>query len=324
MKKFKLVEARLDDEWDKFIDSSKNGTIFSNSFFLKHTNYKIFYCYQNSEIKAAIALTQKDGKIILDDLVIYNGIIYANPQKNQNHSQTLSEQFQIQEFIANELTNLFNHIEMRLHPSIVDIRAFLWVNYGTNLPKYQHNIRYTSYIDISDFRKVEKLEDISIYNKASTSRRQQIRYALKKGYETKAEEISKLDKFIELYIMTMKRQNLEIDSYWLNKMKKLSYDLISKNKAKLYGSYDENGELGSMAIFAWDNKRAYYLYGANHPDKRKGHTGTDILWKAFYDLSSMGIDEVDLEGVNSPYRGWFKLSFGGDIIPYYYLKYEGD
>jgi len=26
-----------------------------------------------------------------------------------------------------------------------------------------------------------------------------------------------------------------------------------------------------------------------------------------------------MEGVNSPHRGWFKLSFGGDIRPYYQI-----
>ena len=71
----------------------------------------------------------------------------------------------------------------------------------------------------------------------------------------------------------------------------------------------------------WDNKRAYYIFGANDPAKRDGHSGTNVLWDAFYDLSKLGINEVDVEGVNSPHRGWFKLSFGGNIIPYYEMKW---
>ena len=76
-----------------------------------------------------------------------------------------------------------------------------------------------------------------------------------------------------------------------------------------------------MAFFGWDNKRAYYIFGANDPAKRNGHTGTNVLWEAFYDLSKMGINEVDLEGINSPKRGWFKLSFGGNIRPYYEISF---
>ena len=33
------------------------------------------------------------------------------------------------------------------------------------------------------------------------------------------------------------------------------------------------------------------------------------------------IQEVDLEGVNSPERGWFKLSFGGDLRCYHQVYF---
>jgi hypothetical protein len=39
-------------------------------------------------------------------------------------------------------------------------------------------------------------------------------------------------------------------------------------------------------------------------------------------LALEGIAEVDLEGVNSPRRGWFKLSFGGALLPYYELHLD--
>ena len=47
-----------------------------------------------------------------------------------------------------------------------------------------------------------------------------------------------------------------------------------------------------------------------------------ISVQSFYHLNEIGIKTVDLEGVNSPNRGWFKLSFGGNIIPYYELIYK--
>ena len=33
----------------------------------------------------------------------------------------------------------------------------------------------------------------------------------------------------------------------------------------------------------------------------------------------VGVKFVNLEGVNSPFRGWYKLSFGGNLKPYYRL-----
>jgi len=319
---YKLVQAKLDENWDKFVDNSINGTIFSKSYYLKATNsnYKLFYCYKKKELRAAIAVVESEDKknIILNNFIIYNGIMYNKPTNKQNHSQQLSEQFKIQTFIAEEFTRLYKNIEMSLHPSLVDIRAFLWVNYGEDKSQYKPELRYTTYINISDFNTSKNLKDISLYKKASVSRRQQIRYAIKKDYVTKV--INDIDIFINFYNLTMKRQNINAKESTLKQMKSLMQILINNNVAKLYASYNELDEISSMAFFGFDNKRAYYIFGANNPEKRDGHSGTNVLWEAFYDLNKIGINEVDLEGVNSPKRGWFKLSFGGDIMPYYKVK----
>ena len=321
--KYTLIEAILDEKWDQFIDDSANGTIFSKSYYLESSssNYKVFYCYRKAELRAALSVVESDDKkdLILNDFIIYNGIMYNKPGNKQNHSQQYSEQLEIQSFIAKELSNLYKNIEISLHPSIIDIRSFLWVNYGESKPQYKSNIRYTTYVDISDFKDSKRLEDISIYSKASTSRRQQIRYALKKNYKTVSSEDSKL--FIDFYEKTMDRQDIDVENNILENMKILIDKLLLQKVAKIYASYDELNEISSMAFFGWDNKRAYYIFGANDPAKRNGHSGTNVLWEAFYDLSQMNINKVDLEGINSPYRGWFKLSFGGDIIPYYEVKY---
>jgi len=321
-----LKEAEIDGNWDKFIDDSINGTIFSKSYYLKasNINYKLFYCYKKEELRAAIAVIESEDKkdIVLNDLIIYNGIMYNKPTNKQNHAQQFSEQFKIQSFIAKELANLYNNIELSLHPSIVDIRAFLWVNYGENKPHYKPDIRYTTYLDISDFKDSKKLEDISIYNKSSTSRRQQIRYAIKKNYKTISSEDSQ--QFIEFYEKTMDRQDINVETNKLENMKLLIDALLSQKVAKIYATYDELDEISSMSFFGWDTKRAYYIFGASDPKKRNGHSGTAVIWDALYDLNTMGINEVDLEGINSPYRGWFKLSFGGDMIPYYELNYRNN
>lgn len=319
IEEYKLVEVQDSECWDNFVNNSPNGTLFSKSYYLKasRANYKLFFCYKKEELRAGLAVIEsRDSKsLILNDFVIYNGIMYNNPTNKQNHAQQFSEQFKIQSFIFNKLTILYKSIELSLHPSIIDIRAILWVNYGENKPQYKSNIRYTTYLDISDFEKSDKLENISTYNKSSTSRRQQIRYSIKKNYKTKITEDSNM--FIMFYKKTMNRQGISVSDEKLKDMKSLIDELLLKEVAKIYSSYDESLELSSMALFGWDNKRAYYIFGANDPEKRNGHGGTSVIWDACYDLNKLGINEVDMEGVNSPQRGWFKLSFGGELIPYY-------
>lgn len=324
MSEYRLIKTITDDKWNTFVAESPNGTIFSNSDYLKATGveYDAYYCFKRNELRAGFIVV-KDAALnnaVLDDFVIYNGIMYNKPTNKQNNSMQLSEQFKIQAFIAEEITKIYESINISLHSSIVDIRAFLWFNYGNELPKYIPNIRYTSYIDIKDFKTAKKLDEISCYNNASSSRRQQIRYYQSKNYQTHCATDSNL--FVEFYKKTMLRQGIAVNDGKLVRMQELICSILDNNFAKIYASYDDKNELGSMAVFVWDSKRAYYLFGANDPDKRDTHCGTAVIWDAFLDLSNNGIDVVDLEGVNSPLRGWFKLSFGGNIVPYYEFSYN--
>jgi len=76
---------------------------------------------------------------------------------------------------------------MNLHPNLIDTRGFLWVNYGTNKPKYKVTNQYTTYLNIKDFIDPDNIDNILAYKNSSSSRRQQIRYAKKKNYFTKPE-----------------------------------------------------------------------------------------------------------------------------------------
>ena len=323
-KEFTLIEGFSGDKWDNFVENSINGSIFSHSSYLDaaNINYKLFYCYKKQELRAAIVVIESTfgDDIIQNDFVIYSGVIFNKPTNNQNSSQQLSEQFKINSFFASNLASLYNKIQLSLHPSIIDVRPFLWFNYGEKKPQYNTRIRYTTYVDISDFDRSIPIEQIKLFNKASVSRRQQIRYAIKKGYRTDLTNDSLI--FIKFYQNTMSRQNIIVEEDFLKNMQILIDKLLELKKAKIFSCFDDKNELASMPFIGWDTKRAYYIFGANDPNKRNGHSGTAVLWDAFYHLNEIGIKTVDLEGVNSPNRGWFKLSFGGNIIPYYELIYK--
>jgi len=323
---YRLEKISISDEWDNFVSASENGTIFSSSNYLLALNAKpvAYYCYKKQAIKAGIVLIEQDkgDSIIYHDYVIYNGIIFNNPLKEQNNAQINSERFRISTFIAEELAKIYDTVHLTFHPSIVDIRPFLWVNYGTELPRYRISVRYTSYLNIENFHQAENLEDINIYNEASYSRRQEIRYGIKKNVITREEFDSQ--RFIQLYFKTMKRQEIAVPNKTIEEMKFLITSLFEAKLCRMFVSYTSQEEPGSMAIFAIDNKRAYFLFGGNDPKMRNAHTGTMVLWDAFKFLSKAGVKEIDLEGINSPQRGWFKMSFGGNTIPYFNLTLNGN
>jgi hypothetical protein len=46
------------------------------------------------------------------------------------------------------------------------------------------------------------------------------------------------------------------------------------------------------------------------------------MLSSIINLKQDGINLLDLEGVNSPNRGFWKIGFGGDIRPYYKIEFE--
>jgi len=322
---FRLEKSSLGDAWDRLVTGSANGTLFHLSEYLRALNghIAVYHCLNNREVRGGLVVAESaDGRnAILHDFLIYGGAFFQPPTANQGVSAYRSEVFSITQTIAEHLPCFYSNIQLALHPSVIDIRPFLWVNYGTERPKYIPDVRYTSHVRIEEFATAERLEDLQLYKEASYSRRQEIRYGKKRGVQTITSEDSSL--FVEFYRKTMERQNIQVSGETLQEMRLLIDSLLKIGQGRLFVSLTPGGDPGSMAFFAWDRHRAYYLFGANDPLLRDHHTGTAVLWDAFRFLSLLGIREVDLEGVNSPRRGWFKLSFGGSLEPYYQLTYQG-
>ena len=318
-KNYQFIKTCLGAEWDSFLASSPDSSIFLTSTYLRNAGVPLglYAVYNSNELRALVALAENsDGSAaVSDDLIVYSGLCLGSPALNQVHSQTLSERHEITYFVAEQLALIYRNINFSLSPSITDIRPFLWYNYGQEQERYLIDVRYTSYLSISDFRSATKNEDIGVYNKASVARRQQIRYARRDGVFT--EEFQDVTVFIDFYRKTMARQGENLEDSKIERMRELVDKLLATGHARMYGARTSKGDLGSVAVFGIDTLRAYYLFGANDPEFRNTPTGTSVLWDAFFSLSSLGVEEVDMEGVNSPRRGWFKLSFGGDLRPYY-------
>jgi hypothetical protein len=203
MVRYTLERAELGFEWDRFVKSSPNGTLFSYSAYLEAIGVDVglWYCTKGEQVKAAFACVEpKPWLSHLDDLVVYNGIMHQAPEPDQNVSQVRSERFKVATFVAEELARHYHSLEFQLHPSVVDVRPWLWVNYGLDtLRHYRVDVRYTSYHAPPIYYGYDKMME-----RMSQSRRQQIAYARRDGVKT----IEKYnpDLFFNWYLQTMGRQ----------------------------------------------------------------------------------------------------------------------
>jgi hypothetical protein len=318
-KNYRLVPAALDTAWDAFIGASSDGSVFITSNYLAHTRCRLglYRCYNADEPRAIVAVVESpDGaSAVLDDLVIYSGICFGAQTSGQSRAQRISERHEIATFIVGALAERYDAVEFALTPSIDDVRPFLWHNYGQDAGHFRVDVRYTSYLSIADFADAKRLEDIEAYRQATGARRQEIRYARRDGVVT--EEFRDVSVFVDFYRRTMERQGEVVALSVLDRMAVLVEALLGNGAATMFFSRTADGSPGSVAVYAFDALRAYYLFGASDPALRNTSTGTAILWDAFAALAAKGVSQIDLEGVNSPRRGWFKLSFGGELRPYY-------
>ena len=83
-----------------------------------------------------------------------------------------------------------------------------------------------------------------------------------------------------------------------------------------------SSDLASMTLFVHDSRCAWYLLGANDPEWRKSAASTLLMIENIRHYAEKGIPSLDFVGVNSPQRGDYKLSFNGQLIPYFEVHFE--
>lgn len=322
--KFSIEEIVDLDVWDKFAQTSLQYTMFVSSIYLKSFGgrYKTFFVKKGIEIKAGfcILLSDNEKEIILDELVIYTGILFQN-NKFQKVVKARSERFEISETIIKYISNKYKNIEISFTPQMNDMRPFLWHNYGSNKSKelFSLDLRYTSYIDISELKSISNEENTNFFKGLETLRQRNIRKA-RKEKSTTIEELN-IELFLEFYRTLMDRQNEIVSEKKLNNMSNVILSIITSKKAVMFATKNSNNDIIYLTVFSYDKYRAYYLFGAGNPNAKEVYKGTICFWDAFIKLSNdYNIKEVDMEGVNSPSRGWFKLSFGGELKPYYEVQ----
>jgi hypothetical protein len=308
------------------VDESPQGTVFCNHKYLSslESNFELFEITKGRETKAGLCLIlNKDrSSAQLDDLVIYNGLLF-NQNKSQKDTKARYERFKMTEFVIQHIVEKFGDINLSLSPFFEDIRPFLWHNYhaANGHKKFKVDVRYTSLLNIEELRFDKSEEGYALFKNMDTLRQRNLREARKRK-DIRVSPGTNISLFIEYYRLLMAKQGIEVSTKKLSKMKGLTKKLLEKNMAVFTAAHNEEGEILYITVFCFDKKRAYYLFGAGNPSSKERFQGTVTFWDTFKILAQQyGIKEIDMEGVNSPKRGWFKLSFGGYLMPYYHLRY---
>lgn len=297
-------------QWDRLVDESPQGHVFSSSAFLKslkapHTCYTV--CTLQGQLLAGVAIMRNGSEMIRAPFEFspHQGIIFSNYISTLSNHKRLSLEFKITIFLIESLLENFTNFSMALSPFFRDLRPFLWHNYGAkNAALFKITQRYTAYLPLSTFELSNYLQSVR------SVRRQEY-----KKSNVILDTSDDLDSFMNLYIKTFKRQGINVEKEMQERIRSICTNALNEGYGYL-NSAKIDGCAVSMAFFLSDRSTAYYLFGVNDPEYRNYSVSSKLLIDSIAYFASRGLKWFDFVGVNSPNRGDFKLSFNADLIAY--------
>ena len=158
----------------------------------------------------------------------------------------------------------------------------------------------------------------AIFSEIDDVKRRDIKKALSnEDYKVSAEVNLNLIK--RFYIETMHKNKGNFDSIALNKIFEFMHIQSKANKLIQATTYFQEKPIYSVLLIH-DETTSCYLYGAGEVKVKNRYAGSLALWHAIKHSSNKKLKYIDLEGINSPVRGEYKLSFGGNIESYYRIN----
>lgn len=312
MSKFSIEECNNLAIWNKFVEESPQGTIYSNSIFITsiYPNSK-FFLVKNSEnlVGGVSLLIGSDNKLIYNPHYIqyYNSILFSDNSHLKNYKK-IKQEFQITEMIINKVVCDYDDFYCVNTPYFNDIRPFQWFNYhNKESGVFNNEVSYSPFLNLRniDF-------DVLIKN---------VRYDRRRDFTSKKFNLvikssKNIDILSHLHNLTFQRQNIVRNSMEIEAFEKIVKSSLDNDFGELL-ICEFDGIPIAASLFLFDKKRAYYQFGAQHPDYRNIPGSTRVLLQSFLNSIKRGNYEVDLIGANSPYRSDYKISFNCELKHYY-------
>jgi Acetyltransferase (GNAT) domain len=304
--------------WSSLVEQSHQGSIFNDKWYLDSlaTPYQIFKVENEAgHLLAGFCILEDRDKEEMAPIPYpftpYQGILFSSSISSMVNHKRIGMEFKITDAIVHKLIDLYGNFNMSLSPNFSDIRPFLWFNYGNLMgDKFTVNNRFTSILNLTNFNIENYLLNIRAV------RRQEYR----KNVNFSATGC-KIEEFLTLYKETFLRQNISIESETISLVERITQAAL-QNKVGSLSKISIGGEDACANLFIHSRSTSYYLFGANNPKYRTSGASTALMIESVKRAAKRGSKFLDFVGVNSPNRGDYKLSFGGNLNPYYQVTLD--
>lgn len=293
----KYLEQSEFELWNKFVDQSPQGSIFSKTWYLDalQVEYKILSVQQNGEIKAGIVLTKNEiGAYSNPMFDKYLGVLYSHSY-NKGQKE-LSEFYEITVLLAKEVKK-YKSFDYYFHPYFLNWIPFYWQGFS-------QQTRYTYIINLKKLiSDIEKNFHLNI--------KRNIKNALKSSI--KINKMVESEQLFNLINKTFLRQG---SSAPFNKKKFILFieNMIQKNSFESFGAYN-NGKLISVAGFVFDARSSYLLINGLDIENEIRGANALLIFEAIKFFKDK-VEYFDFEGSMLPGVEQFYRRFGGELTPY--------
>ena len=289
--------------WLDFISKTLQNNIYSQYLYLNNHKSKFnnFVLYEKELPLIGAILYDNDLEKIP---TFYNSLFISSRIKSPHKLNQVCTEF------INQLLKYNNKIHLRLHSSVNDIRSFQWHNYDLDISKkFEIKVYYTSILNI------QNLNEKNILKTFNSSRSSLIKSALKNNFYSKIS--NDIDLLNDLNNKTFKRKRSKNEILMASE---IANDAINEEYGTLIVTYDKFKNPFAASLFLHDEKNSYYSVGGSIPEIRKNGSVSLNIYHQILNSIKLKKSFIDFVGINSPNRGYFKTSFGGETKIYFELK----
>jgi len=318
---FRLTRCSDKAQWDRFVASSSQGSIFCLTPFLEALGerFELLFVEDGSTRALGAVLLKREGVPFRAPypLTMYQGALWAEDiDAMPAHSRT-KYGLEVIEFFLAELEKEFDRISFCLHHRFEDLRGFSWFHYHQpEQGQFKIDLGYTGILDLLDVTDFD-----SYLATVRTTRRQEYRRAERSGFTV--EPSRDLDILNSLHGRTFERQGIQRDETEAALLLSIAGAALEQGFGQLFMCKDPNGIATSATLFLHDDRCAYYWVAANDPECRNTGSSTYLMLENIRRYKEAGrVLALDFVGINSPNRGDFKTSFNAQPVPYFVATWE--
>jgi hypothetical protein len=296
------------DQWDRFVDQSCQGSVYSKSIFLQalseagRTDFEILSVWKGQEIMGGVGLHYREsrfGRIVHPrGLLYYNGLVLKKFDSRYPSKLTYKHIGIVEALLDTLRETPFAAVELSNRAALTDARAFIWSGWSTW-------VQYTYEVPIFNLDQ--------LWEKTEQNIRRLITRCKQSGMRMHSSDEFEL--FFELHKASYARKHL--GPYLpLDRFKKLYEILCSHDYAQLFFILSPEGKPLAAQIVLFSDHPVTHTWAAG-ADPEALSTGASALlrWEVFQELSRRGYTHNDLTDAMNISVAKFKSQFGGDLVP---------